>query len=306
MLRLVNYGKHFVEWKELRDQFMAAEPFQHVEIEELVRPDRLQDLASAFPDENWENWQMYPSEHVPNSKVCESTTVLPDVIREFILELNSGPFITLLEKVTGIEGLLPDPHLKGGGMHLSLAGGALTPHTDYYVKDKDPRYRRLNLILYLNDNWQPQHQGCFELWDTQCTNVVKEVPPIKGKALLFRTDSNSVHGFSKPVRGPGRKSIALFYYTARDNLKEFGGTTATYWRPGILEATGPGDWLRLLGQGLMWTFSRWFGYLSWQCQRAATRLSEKSRLRRHDELPADANEGNHEAPAAQDPPIKGD
>ena len=34
-----------------------------------------------------------------------------------IAQLNAGPFVSFLEELTGIGGLVPDPHLRGGGLH---------------------------------------------------------------------------------------------------------------------------------------------------------------------------------------------
>ena len=42
-----------------------------------------------------------------------------------VAELSSGRFLRWLERVVGIEHLLPDPHLQGGGLHLTQAGGWL-------------------------------------------------------------------------------------------------------------------------------------------------------------------------------------
>ncbi len=262
--------------QNLRDQFQSADPFQHVCFEDLVQPHRLEEVLAAFPNEDWENWRTYPNEHAQKTKVCESTYVLPSPISRLIFELNSGPFLELLEKISGIDNLLPDPHLRGGGMHMTVPGGTLTPHTDHHLFDKHPRYRRLNLILYLNENWEPSNQGFFELWDRNCTRVEKEISPLLGNSLLFRTDDNSVHGFSMPVKGDFRRSIAVFYYTATANLEEYGGNTATYWQAKTLHSRTLNESVRLGLQGILWATGRVFGRLSWYCQKLAARLSAMS------------------------------
>jgi hypothetical protein len=50
---------------------------------------------------------------------------LPVVIQHFISALNSRAFVTFLEQLTGIDGLIPDPYLTGGGLHMIPRGGRL-------------------------------------------------------------------------------------------------------------------------------------------------------------------------------------
>lgn len=244
-------------------------PFNHVEIQELVRPEKLEQLAKAFPDEDWDHWNTYPTEHVSRTKVCEATRMLPIEISRLIFELNSGPFLRLLQNITGIDSLLPDPHLKGAGMHMTLPGGTLSPHVDHHIFEDDPRYRQLNLILYLTKGWSEGNQANFELWDRNCKNIEKEITPSFGNSLLFRTSDNSMHGFSKPVKHANRRSVALFYYTATSETKQYGGNAATYWQPQTIKPKNAADAVRLFLQRAMWLSARIFGKLSWLCQRSA-------------------------------------
>ena len=60
-----------------------------------------------------------------------------------------------------------------------------------------------------------------------------------GRAVIFRTDDRSVHGFADPVApGRWRQSIALYYYTSRETGR-FSGDTGTHWRTHGARMTGP-------------------------------------------------------------------
>jgi Rps23 Pro-64 3,4-dihydroxylase Tpa1-like proline 4-hydroxylase len=125
---------------------------------------------------------------------------------------NSYPFINFLEELTGIPKLLPDPHFNGGGLHQILNGGKLAIHTDFNQLASLDLYRRLNVLLYLNENWKDEYNGNLELWDQTCSSCVKSVAPTFNKLVVFETNKRSFHGHPKPLNTPGsvtRKSIAL-------------------------------------------------------------------------------------------------
>ncbi|MBS1624221.1 MAG: 2OG-Fe(II) oxygenase [Bacteroidetes bacterium] len=130
--------------------------------------------------------------------------------------LNSQPFLDFLTELTGIENLLPDPSLAGGGYHEIKPGGFLKIHSDF---NKHPVYkldRRLNVLIYLNKDWKEEYGGHFELWDTDMTHCVTKIAPLFNTMALFSTTSRSYHGHPNVLTCPpdrSRKSIALYYYT---------------------------------------------------------------------------------------------
>jgi len=160
---------------------------------------------------------------------CDQIHRIPSPLDRLILELNSGPVLTWLSELTGIAQLLPDPWLLGGGLHSSGPGGFLIPHVDFHLGSIEHYYRRLNLLVYLNDAWSEANGGALELWDKDRDCIVREIWPAYGRCVIFQTDARSLHGFSKPIAGRDRNSVALYYYTATRPL-EFGGDAATHWR----------------------------------------------------------------------------
>ena len=165
---------------------------------------------------------------------------LPKEIKKLIDYLNSDTFIKILEKKFNIKNLIADPSLFGGGMHESRNGGYLKIHSDFiYMRNKNLK-RRLNVLIYLNEFWKEEWGGALELWDQQMISNFLKVPPNINHAVIFRTDTESNHGFPDPLRCPldkSRKSIAVYYYTVDNSL--FKRTKYFYarWkrRPGIDE-----------------------------------------------------------------------
>ncbi len=138
-------------------------------------------------------------------------------MRDAFAFFNSAPMLQFLEGVTNIRGLLPDPYFSGGGLHETSNGGLLGIHADFRVNESLQTLRRVNLLIYLNKDWQDAYGGKLELWDREMTAMVKSVTPIFNRCVIFNTDEDSFHGHPDPLtmpEGVTRRSIALYYYTA--------------------------------------------------------------------------------------------
>ena len=166
--------------------------------------------------------------------------LFPNEIKQAVDYLNSQDFINILEEKFKINNLVADPALFGGGMHESRNGGYLKIHSDFIYIRKKKLKRMLNLLVYLNQNWDENWGGAIELWDQKMQNNFLKIYPKINHAVIFRTDTESNHGFPDPIKCPaniGRKSLALYYYVKDNSL--FKRTKYFYarWkrRPGIEE-----------------------------------------------------------------------
>jgi hypothetical protein len=128
-----------------------------------------------------------------------------------------------LEKVTGITGLKHDPLLEGGGLHQCGNGGFLNVHADFTCHPHKLNWRRrVNVLVYLNENWKTEFGGNLELWSTDMSSCKRSIEPYLNRAVIFKTDETSFHGFPDPITCPPdvfRKSIALYYFTEEAAFK---------------------------------------------------------------------------------------
>ena len=199
--------------------FRDADPYPHIVIDDFLSAESAQELAHVFPGPTDPvAWDHYAAQGLEVKLGCGDETRFPVPIREAIYQMNAGPFIRFLETLTGIDHLLTDPHLLGGGMHLTRQGGHLGIHADFNWHKKLEAHRRLNLLLYLTPDWRPEYAGELELWDTTGTRLVRRVEPVFNRAVIFTTRSDTFHGHPKPWAAPeaiNRQSIALYYYTTQ-------------------------------------------------------------------------------------------
>lgn len=200
---------------ELRETYRTGTPFPHIAMDNFF-PERVVDeVLGEFPKPDSIEWQEFKNAR-ERKLASNNERLLGPATRRLIWEMNSQVFLEFLQVLTGIDNLIPDPMLIGGGLHQIVRGGKLGVHVDF---NKHTRYqldRRLNLLLYLNKDWQEDYGGHFELWDRDMKNCVQKVLPVFNRVAIFSTTEHSWHGHPDPLNCPedrSRKSLALYYYT---------------------------------------------------------------------------------------------
>jgi Rps23 Pro-64 3,4-dihydroxylase Tpa1-like proline 4-hydroxylase len=199
-------------------EYAAADPFPHAVFDGFLRPEAADALAREFPrPEDPVGWDHYGYEGFEKKIATSKEQLLPPLVRRTLQELNTAPFIDFLEALTGIEGLIPDPKMLGGGIHLSRPGDLLGIHADFNWHPALKLHRRINLLVYLNPGWDTAWGSDLELWDTTASRCVRRIAPLMNRAVVFNTRSDTFHGHPRPLACPDgvyRRSIAAYYYTA--------------------------------------------------------------------------------------------
>lgn len=196
-------------------EYQNATPFPHIVLEDFLDKDVLRGIVEQFPDREGRAYFDRPQERLKYQ--FDPNTVDSFRVRNLLAELNSEPFLAFLSAMTGIPGLIADPYYSGGGLHETLSGGHLSIHADFNLHEKMKVERRLNLLVYLNEDWPEEYGGQLELWDKKMRAAARSVLPVLGRAVVFNTTLQSFHGQPDPVKCPpdrSRRSIATYYYTA--------------------------------------------------------------------------------------------
>jgi Rps23 Pro-64 3,4-dihydroxylase Tpa1-like proline 4-hydroxylase len=222
---LIDFKRMFEVVRDRSKEYRSASPFPHIVIDDFLPADSLQKVLESLPrldDERlkWGNLNANLPDGRPaqaNKYHLQNVLNMKPALRELISELNSGPFTFVLAELTGIEGLLVDAQLLGGGVHLVKRGGLLRVHADFRRHLSYNLERRLNLLLYMNPDWREEYGGHFEIWDKEMKACQRSILPIANRCVIFNTTDDSYHGHPHPLACPEgalRCSIALYYYTA--------------------------------------------------------------------------------------------
>lgn len=199
----------------LREVYLGSQPFPHIVLKSIIQPELLEIMSDSFPNRTDGKWWKY--ENILEKKLARNDLHnFPYPIRKFINELMENRFVSFLEHITGIKGLITDHTLNGGGLHQIVRGGKLDIHADYNYHPITHLDRRVNVLVYLNKNWELNWNGNLELWDEQMKECLVSIPPEIGTVVIFNTTDHAYHGHPDPLSCPyseSRKSIALYYYT---------------------------------------------------------------------------------------------
>ncbi len=220
-LQLFDYGKWNSQLSKLNRQYQATSPYPHIVLENFLDPQVFDRCIGEFDRLNeadgWINYVHFNE----NKRGLNNLEQLPGTIRQTIKELSTPEFLQFLSALTGIKNLQKDDHLEGGGIHQSTKGGYLNIHADFTVHPHHRHWqRRINLLIYLNKDWEEEWGGKLELWDKEMKGCVEKILPVFNRCVIFNTDPDSYHGHPEPMtcpEGQFRRSIALYYYTIEEN-----------------------------------------------------------------------------------------
>lgn len=139
------------------------------------------------------------------------------VIRDLVLNLNSGEFLTWLEHITSIPKLISDPHMIGAGLMRCGPGHNLQLHTDFNWNEQLHLNRALSMILYINPEWDESWEGGLEFWNFDKTECLHKIYPKPNRLLLWNYNERLIHGHPNPLtcpEGSSRDGLRLFYFTS--------------------------------------------------------------------------------------------
>jgi len=205
-------------FKKSLKKYSKEGPFDHCVIDDFFELEIAKNLEKDFPEYNSDFWFEHDNA-IEVKKLSNNWNVFPPTTYQVFSYLNSSKFISILEKNISISTkLYSDIGLNGGGWHIHKPGGRLNTHLDYSVHPKLNLQRKLNIIVYLNSNWETSWKGSLGLWGNESPikpgKLIKTITPKFNRAVIFDTTQNSWHGLPELVQCPEgecRKSIAIYY-----------------------------------------------------------------------------------------------
>tara|TARA_B100000900_G_scaffold407813_1_gene421073 strand:- start:61 stop:1317 length:1257 start_codon:yes stop_codon:yes gene_type:complete len=248
-----DYKKDFVDYLKLispvdekiilcNKEFLKSQPFNHIIIDNFVDKNELLKIEKDIRD--MDDSLFLQAQVSGLSNVSVNKLYLMDVskceesVKNMVNYLNSDEMVKKLEDITGIKGLQSDNFNMGGGIHKTQRGGHLNIHADFNKHRDTGKYRRVNLLLYMNSNYKKEYQGELELWSKDMRRCEKKIEPLFNRAVIFRTTDDGYHGHLGKWQGPDgydRLSFAMYYYTDDRPDDEKSGATFAQWQTPVID-----------------------------------------------------------------------
>lgn len=179
----------------------AVDPFPHAILDGWFEPDLLAEILAEFPAPDVDGWKRYSNSR--EGKLEGGPRLWGPATRDYFVELDARTGD--LAAMFGIDGL--GMEVVGGGYHLIPPGGRLAMHSDFNRSPHTGRYRRLNVLTYLNPGWDDPG-GHLYLGAAREVDVVPEM----GRTVVFATSATSWHGHPAPA-SRWRRSVAAYFFS---------------------------------------------------------------------------------------------
>ncbi|MCC0178185.1 2OG-Fe(II) oxygenase [Waterburya agarophytonicola K14] len=199
----------------LRQSYKSAKPYPHVVIDNLFAPELLDRLVADFPKQENRNWLVWDTKHElkTTSKGINGLSLFTQM---FCLWLNSQDVISTIESIVDIDNLVGDPLFHGAGLHEMYRDGWLEMHADYTKHFSLPLMRRINILIYLNRDWDTSWGGELKLQNPENKQDSISYPPNFNRTIIFPTTAKTLHGVPNHLACPlncSRKLLSIYYWT---------------------------------------------------------------------------------------------
>jgi 2OG-Fe(II) oxygenase superfamily len=223
----------FLDRKSLRERALAKRedyreesPYPHAVFDGFFGDPIASAIAQRFPAPDHPGWMRrdYREQSARLGQLQRTGFEGVDAtVRHLLAELTGMAFLDFLTVLTGIEGLIGDPHYRGAGPSLTLPGGHLALHADFNRDRTRHLERKVTAIYYLGRDWEPAWGGALELWDPQRTRCAASYLPVLDRLVVMAYGDRNWHGHPAPLACPPgryRASVSAYFYVASPSPEE--------------------------------------------------------------------------------------
>ena len=208
------FGNWINNLQDLQEKFVNAVPYDHIIIPNFLNNEYAEQIYHSFPTNIEDNkWHQY-NNPIEVKYAFDDIQQLPNAVKDIFYLLSTKEISEKFSMLSKIQKLEHDPYLHGAGLHVHPRNGRLHVHLDYEKHPHLSKQRRLNIILYLNKNWNPEWNGETQLWDKNMDKCVVKSPIEFNTAIVFKTNEISWHGVPEIITCPEgilRKTLAYYY-----------------------------------------------------------------------------------------------
>ena len=189
--------------KKLRDQFLSAQPFEHLELYNFFNKTKIKELLNGLRNEEYEEkdadlFSLLQTQDLNHSQQPN--------IKEFTELINSAEFLQIINEITGII-------LKKGktdcSSHIFRQYDYLLCHDDLVDS------RKIAFVLNLSNKFTKNDGGALQLFcnkDGSPVKVAKSIVPIFNNFVIFKVSPISFHQVQEVYANKKRVTISGWFH----------------------------------------------------------------------------------------------
>ncbi|WP_215226562.1 2OG-Fe(II) oxygenase [Echinicola shivajiensis] len=224
---MINFDKLEKNLENLRIDYLSAQPFPHLVIDDFCDEEKLLSAYNSIPElENKSRDYVFANNKFEKSNYKE---IGPE-LKELYEDLSSDRFNKILSFITAKE-IFVDPKNHGGGLHQGKKNSFLDMHLDFnYHPIQKNWYRELNLLLYLNKDWKPEYKGGLRIRDLR-TDKEAEIAVPFNRLIIQQCGPYTLHGYDMTNFPEGRYRTSIATYAYQEHKMFIEKPRTTDWFP---------------------------------------------------------------------------
>ena len=183
---------------------------KHFIVDNLIPETKAYEVYNAFPRDGK---GFFSRETFRESKRNSADlSSLDPILTNITFAFQDPAMVNMISEITSFNKLKPDPKLYAGGLSMMFENDYLNPHIDNSHDSSRNLYRRLNLLYYVNPNWQLSNGGNFELWNEDRT-IPKTLVSNFNRLVVMETNKKSWHSVSPVKVKQPRCCVSNYYFS---------------------------------------------------------------------------------------------
>ena len=194
-------------------------PIKYCIIENFIKEEVYDKILTEIPEKPTDQFYKY-NNPIEVKYALDKMEFIGDEIKNLFFALSHNKLVNKFKNMFNLDNLEYDPCMHGAGIHFHPRHGRLNIHLDYEKHPITNKQRRLNIIYYVNEEWNIGWNGDTQLWDKNMEKCVVKSYPKKNTAIVFETIEMSWHGVPDKINCPEniyRKTLAYYYVSPLRN-----------------------------------------------------------------------------------------
>ena len=204
--------------ESLHQDYQSSGSINHLIIDDLLPVEIAKQLCEKFPPES----QLHKL-NARQEKKFVGVNFRGDqkIVEECIYAFQEEEILGLFSRICSINDLVGDPELYAGGISSMSETCFLNPHIDNSHDRLKTKFRRLNLLYYVSEEFSSSYGGQLVLYPNGIKQKPIEIDSCFNRLVVMRTDNKSLHAVN-PVTSTKnrRRCISNYYFSTSSPLNK--------------------------------------------------------------------------------------